>query len=101
MRKTFPFLTRNFLAFLVLVPLAAQADFTLNLDSGWVFREDKVLMQELPATVPGTVHTDLFNNHRIPDPFLKSNASKLQWIDTVTWEYRVSFDLTRQMRDQR
>ena len=34
----------------------------------------------LPATIPGTVHTDLLKNNLIPDPFFGANEKKLQWI---------------------
>src|SRR5205085_2761225 len=46
----------------------------------------------LPATVPGTVHTDLLNNKKIPDPFFGTNEKELQWIDTCTWEYELWFN---------
>src|SRR5690349_23724906 len=57
----------------------------------WRFRKsgDKEWM---PATVPGTVHTDLFDNKKIPDPFFGTNEKDLQWIDTCNWEYELWFD---------
>jgi len=45
-----------------------------------------------PATVPGTVHTDLLANKMIEDPFFGDNEKKVQWIDTCSWEYQAWFD---------
>ena len=44
-----------------------------------------------PATVPGTVHTDLLNNNVIENPFFRINEHNLQWIDKENWEYKTSF----------
>ena len=62
----------------------------IDLNSGWEFRRggDSVWY---PATVPGSVHTDLFINHLIPDPFLGNNEKQLQWIENEDWEYRKTF----------
>ncbi|GAB4315633.1 MAG: glycoside hydrolase family 2 TIM barrel-domain containing protein [Bacteroidales bacterium] len=53
----------------------------------WMFRMagDSVWR---PASVPGTVHTDLLNNGLIDDPFFGTNEEKLQWIDKHDWIYR-------------
>ncbi|HLN52521.1 MAG TPA: glycoside hydrolase family 2 protein [Lentimicrobium sp.] len=51
-----------------------------------------------PATVPGTVHTDLMNAGLIPDPFFRDNERSLQWIDKVNWEYRTQFVLDKEWR---
>lgn len=45
----------------------------------------------LPATVPGTVHTDLLANKKIENPFYRLNEHDLQWIDKVDWEYKTTF----------
>ena len=41
----------------------------------------------LPATVPGSVHTDLLAAGRIPDPFWRTNEREVQWVDKLDWEY--------------
>ncbi|MES1205038.1 MAG: glycoside hydrolase family 2 protein, partial [Pseudomonadota bacterium] len=46
----------------------------------------------LPATVPGCVHTDLFANGKIGDPFYRLNEKDQQWIDRESWEYRTTLD---------
>ena len=49
----------------------------------------------MPATVPGTVHTDLLNNDMIADPFYADNEHQLQWIENEDWEYRMAFWMTK------
>ncbi len=46
----------------------------------------------IPATVPGTVHTDLNAAHLIPDPFYSDNELGLQWISECDWQYETWFD---------
>lgn len=48
-----------------------------------------------PAKVPGTVHTDLFENNLIPHPFVKDNELQLQWISETAWEYQTKFTLDK------
>ena len=43
----------------------------------WTFTQEGK-NELLKATVPGAVHTDLFNNKLIPDPFFGDNEHKLQ-----------------------
>lgn len=63
----------------------------LSLKATWQFR--KVGTTELfPASVPGTIHTDLFANHLIKDPFFSDNEKNLQWIEQEDWEYVGQFD---------
>lgn len=56
----------------------------------WTFRQ-KGADNWLPATVPGTVHTDLLSNKVIEDPFRSTNEPKLQWIENEDWEYKTTF----------
>ena len=46
-----------------------------------------------PATVPGTVHTDLMAAGVIGDPFIGFGERAVQWIDKEDWVYRRSFDV--------
>lgn len=78
-----------------------EADFTHDLNSGWNFRQAFQPSDYLPATVPGTIHTDLYSNGIIPDPFFGTNETKLQWIETKTWEYTMSFGCTKAMRKEK
>lgn len=74
------------------LPALARQIRELPLNKGWEFRQ---VGQEdwNPAEVPGTVHTDLFRNGLIPDPFYGSNADSLLWIENEDWEYRMRFQL--------
>jgi beta-mannosidase len=62
----------------------------IEINHNWEFRQ---VGREswLPATVPGTVHTDLLANKLIEDPYYRLNEKQLQWIDKADWEYRVVF----------
>jgi beta-mannosidase len=52
-----------------------------------------------PATVPGTVHTDLLAHRLIPDPYVGAPEAGLQWIGLADWEYRKTFAVPRDMLD--
>ena len=56
----------------------------------WGFKNVKDT-KYLPATVPGTVHTDLLVNGIIEDPFYRDNEKKVQWIEKEDWVYRAEF----------
>lgn len=56
----------------------------------WTFRQVGT-DSWMPATVPGTVHTDLFDNKVIENPFQSTNEPKLQWIEDKEWEYKTVF----------
>ncbi len=47
----------------------------------------------IPATVPGTVHTDLLAAQLIPDPYLDENEAKTGWIGRTSWRFTTSLDL--------
>lgn len=51
------------------------------------------------ATVPGTIHTDLFNNKLIPEPFYQDNENKLQWISKQAWTYKTQFQYQAPAQD--
>jgi len=55
----------------------------------------------LPARVPGTIHTDLMAQHIIADPFYRMNENAVQWIDSVQWLYRRTFEIDNTMLKER
>lgn len=63
--------------------------FFLN---NWLFSEYGKQEEWLPATCPGTVHTDLLQNKLIDEPFANDNENKLSWIAETDWIYKTSFD---------
>jgi len=77
--------------------LQAQTSvLSMELNKNWEFRQTGTPAW-LPATVPGTVHTDLLANKKIEDPYYRLNEHDLQWIDKVNWEYRTTVNLSAEM----
>jgi beta-mannosidase len=65
-----------------------------NLSSeNWLFNKQGETKKHI-ATIPGTVHTDLFANQLIPDPFFGANEKQVQWIENENWEYETTFLLS-------
>ncbi len=75
------------------LPLLAVAQHTVELNTGWTFRQER-LQNWHPATVPGTVHTDLMALGSIADPFYGLNERTVQWIDKEDWLYDNHFSIT-------
>lgn len=48
----------------------------------------------MPAKVPGNVFTDLYDNGKIPHPFIGDNEKELQWISERDWVYQTVFELS-------
>jgi beta-mannosidase len=46
---------------------------------------------QVPATVPGCVHTGLVSANLIADPFDGDNEAALQWIGRTAWRYQTVF----------
>ncbi len=65
----------------------------INLNEGWEFYFEET-GKWYPATVPGNIHTDLFANSLINDPFYGTNADSLAWISDRDWTYRKEFDIS-------
>ena len=67
---------------------------SLPLSSGWTLHPLRLadgapeLPAEIPATVPGVVHTDLLAASLIEDPYLDLNEQKDAWIGRSDWAYR-------------
>ena len=64
-----------------------------KINQNWNFKKahDK---KWLKAKVPGCVHTDLYLNNLIPDPFYGTNEKDLQWISDEDWEYKTIINLS-------
>lgn len=79
--------------FLMTVCYVGQAQIVL-LHENWEFK--KVGNENwMAAEVPGTVHTDLFSNGIIGDPFYGNNEVHQKWIENENWRYRLEFDLEK------
>ncbi len=65
----------------------------LSLNGRWKFRkEDDDRWME--GRVPGDVYQDLWQNDEIPDPFVETNESRLQWVGKSDWVYEKRFELS-------
>lgn len=80
---------------------------SINLNGVWQFRavskyeplpsRFRSVTRWMNAKVPGTVHTDLLANRKIPDPFYRLNESAVQWIESQQWQYRREFQVPRHL----
>lgn len=91
MKRQFKFLI---LMLLPLILWSQNSERNLNSEN-WSFKKISD-SNWLPAKVPGTVHTDLYNNKIIPNPFFGKNEKDLQWIENETWEYQTSFKISKE-----
>ena len=92
MRTTCFFIILNLF---VLSNLISQTkEITLN--SNWYFRNIKE-SKWYEAKVPGCVHTDLYANKLIPDPFYGNNEKLIQYIETNDYEYKLSFNIEKEV----
>jgi monoamine oxidase len=67
--------------FLILIccSVSAQTSYRNLSTENWTFNKQNEAKKH-KATIPGTIHTDLFQNQLIPDPFFGANEKQLQWI---------------------
>ena len=70
---------------------------SVSLTKGWQFRQAR-LSNWHPATVPGTVQTDLMACHLLDDPFFRLNERGAQWVDKEDWIYENRFDLPAELK---
>lgn len=73
--------------------VSAQNSYRNLSSENWTFNKQNDT-QKNKAKVPGTIHTDLFENQLIPDPFFGTNEKDLQWIENENWEYETKFNLS-------
>ena len=88
---------KKFLFFITILICFSTAAQTTQRDlsvENWTFNKQND-SKKYKAEIPGTVHTDLFQNKLIPDPFFGANEKQLQWIENDTWEYETYFSLSK------
>jgi len=66
----------------------------VNLNKNWQFKSTNTEIWH-SAIVPGSVHTNLIKTKQIENPFYANNEQKLQWIDTLNWEYNCQFNIDK------
>src|ERR1035437_7844018 len=89
-------------------PRAGQQHIAM--DSGWelAWRDAAIAGPEelsgqakwIHAQVPGSVQVSLFRAGELPDPYIRMNAKKYDWVLGKTWYYRKSFTVPTSARDQ-
>lgn len=81
--------------FMSLTASAYQKPQVFTLHSDWTFCQvGDTLWSD--AKVPGTIHQDLLNHNRIPNPFYGMNEEAVQWVENEDWMYRTSFVVTEE-----
>jgi beta-mannosidase len=80
-----------FFALPLLLAACSSKPITVELTE-WQFEYNG---QWYPATVPGSIHTDLMANGIIPDPYYSTNEDSVQWVGDRCWKYRTT--ITRDM----
>lgn len=84
----------------ILIASTASATVRVqDLSASWRFRQARS-ENWYPATVPGTVHTDLLAAGQIEDPYFRLNERSIQWVDKEDWVYETSFDVDRDLFDR-
>ncbi|MFK5959372.1 MAG: glycoside hydrolase family 2 TIM barrel-domain containing protein [Lutibacter sp.] len=73
---------------------------SIIITSNWEFSNEKDSIF-YKATVPGVIHTDLWSNNLIEDPFWETNELKLQWIENENWKYKTTINLTKNQINQK
>ncbi len=53
--------------------------------------------EQIPARVPGCVHTDLLAAGKIDDPFYRDNEDALHWIGEADWAYTRTFKVPEEI----
>lgn len=89
------FLCGGTLSLMAIAGASAQSQAYV-LDKGWEFSQAGS-NEWMSARVPGTVHQDLLDHGRLPDPFYGMNEQKVQWVEKEDWFYRTVFTV---MADQ-
>lgn len=89
------YMFKKIFLFLILIccTVSAQTSYRNLSSENWTFNKQNEVKKH-KASIPGTVHTDLFQNQLIPDPFFGANEKQLQWIENENWEYETHFTLS-------
>src|SRR3954447_25601247 len=58
-------------------------------------------LADVPATVPGCVHTDLMAAGLLADPYLDRNEDAQHWVGDSDWRYRTTLQVADEPADDR
>ena len=94
MKKSF--LSVVLLMSMLLSCVQSKKDLEYNyLVNHWEFSQEGDSIWK-PATIPGTVQTDLLNLGEIPHPFIGTNEDSIQWISETNWNYKTKVSITEE-----
>jgi beta-mannosidase len=65
----------------------------LPLNQNWFFSEQGEENWK-PASVPGNIHMDLYENGLIEDPFFGINEQEMQWVGRKDWTWKTRFSIS-------
>ncbi|MCK5572755.1 MAG: hypothetical protein KAJ12_08335, partial [Bacteroidetes bacterium] len=75
----------------------------IDLNGVWHFKAvtrrtgDHAVRRWMKASVPGTVHTNLLANGKIPDPFYRMQELDVQWVEEERWTYQREFTVSEEL----
>lgn len=69
-----------------------RESMTLSLDGSWQLRQSGE-SEQIPAQIPGCVHTDLLAAGKIEDPFVGMNEAGMRWVFQKDWIYQREFQV--------
>ncbi len=73
----------------------SDVPITYTIHENWQFKSVESTDWK-SASVPGNIFTDLLNHKMIPDPFIKTNEEKVQWVSQKDWEYQTTFTVAKE-----
>ena len=90
MKNNFLLLIIASITFLSCSKTTSDVPISFQIHENWQFKsvEDS---EWKSASVPGNIFTDLLAHKIIPDPFVKTNEEKVQWVSKKDWEYKTTF----------
>ncbi len=92
MALKYRFLITSLSLLFVVTSISAQK-LIQKINQNWTFScNDSTNYRE--ASVPGSVYTDLMQQHIIENPFVKDNEKNISWIAEQTWIYITKFDVS-------
>lgn len=65
---------------------------SLTLNGHWLLSR-VATDEQIPATVPGCVHTDLLRAGQLDDPFYRDNEKNQMWVGETDWAYHRVFSV--------
>ncbi len=84
-----------FLLLLAILPMYSNAQtLHIEINDNWQFSQEG-LNKWYSAQIPGSIYTDLYKNKLLPDPYYRDNETKIQWVDSVNWEYQNKFTIDK------